>query len=612
MRARSAVAAAILSLALPAPASAVRDVVVTSFDGTKIVATFHEADRLEQGERAPTILVGPGWSQSRSKDSGTSGSGGTGTEGLFGSTSVRALRDAGYNVLTWDPRGFGQSGGTVTVDGPENEGRDVQALIDFVAEQPEAQLDGAGDPRLGMSGASYGGGIQLVAAAIDRRVDAIVPVIAWHSLVTSLYKNETFKGGWGSILFAAGVNGSTYPGLMPGNPAGPQSGGMDPHIYSAFGTLSTTGRLSDEDVEWFRSRGPGAELMERIRIPTLLIQGTVDTLFTLDEAIENYRILRRNSVPVKMLWFCGGHGACLTNAGDRAATTRATIAWLDRHVKRDASVGTGPRMEWLDQDGASWSADDYPLASGGELVGEGGGVLALEPGTRSGAAIAATAAPGAVEVTVAAPERSQPVVGRPRLTFTYQGSAADPDTRVYAQLVDSATRVVLGNQVTPVKVTLDGRERTAEVALETVAATLEPGRPAVLQLLPGSSVYDLQRTTGAIAFSKVRVELPIADPQRTVPVERARLRVLGVRGARAGSRRLTVIVSGAAQSTRATLRGARGRRVARSRPRSFEGRTRLAVRLRRPLRAGRYVVAVSGRAADGTRLTVSRRLRVRR
>jgi ABC-2 type transport system ATP-binding protein len=364
MRARSAVAAAILSLALPAPASAVRDVVVTSFDGTKIVATFHEADRLEQGERAPTILVGPGWSQSRSKDSGTSGSGGTGTEGLFGSTSVRALRDAGYNVLTWDPRGFGQSGGTVTVDGPENEGRDVQALIDFVAEQPEAQLDGAGDPRLGMSGASYGGGIQLVAAAIDRRVDAIVPVIAWHSLVTSLYKNETFKGGWGSILFAAGVNGSTYPGLMPGNPAGPQSGGMDPHIYSAFGTLSTTGRLSDEDVEWFRSRGPGAELMERIRIPTLLIQGTVDTLFTLDEAIENYRILRRNSVPVKMLWFCGGHGACLTNAGDRAATTRATIAWLDRHVKRDASVGTGPRMEWLDQDGASWSADDYPLASG--------------------------------------------------------------------------------------------------------------------------------------------------------------------------------------------------------------------------------------------------------
>ena len=67
-------------------------------------------------------------------------------------------------------------------------------------------------------------------------------------------------------------------------------------------------------MRWFAARGPGA-LVERIRIPTLLIQGTVDTLFTLDEATTNYRILRANKVPSKMIWFCGGHGACLTDAG---------------------------------------------------------------------------------------------------------------------------------------------------------------------------------------------------------------------------------------------------------------------------------------------------------
>ena len=33
-----------------------------------------------------------------------------------------------------------------------------------------------------MVGASYGGGIQLVTAAIDNRIDAIVPTIAWHAL----------------------------------------------------------------------------------------------------------------------------------------------------------------------------------------------------------------------------------------------------------------------------------------------------------------------------------------------------------------------------------------------------------------------------------------------
>ena len=51
-----------------------------------------------------------------------------------------------------------------------------------------------------MVGGSYGGGIQLVTAATDCRVDAIVPTIAWHSLVTSLDKADTSKTGWSGIL----------------------------------------------------------------------------------------------------------------------------------------------------------------------------------------------------------------------------------------------------------------------------------------------------------------------------------------------------------------------------------------------------------------------------
>jgi ABC-2 type transport system ATP-binding protein len=34
----------------------------------------------------------------------------------------------------------------------------VQALLDWLAQQPEAQLDTAGDPRAGMTGVSYAGG----------------------------------------------------------------------------------------------------------------------------------------------------------------------------------------------------------------------------------------------------------------------------------------------------------------------------------------------------------------------------------------------------------------------------------------------------------------------
>jgi ABC-2 type transport system ATP-binding protein len=62
------------------------------------------------------------------------------------------------------------------------------------------------------------------------------------------------------------------------------------------------------------SRGPDY-VLPQITTPTLLLQGTVDTLFPLREAVANYRALSDSNVPVKMVWFCGGHGVCLTSPG---------------------------------------------------------------------------------------------------------------------------------------------------------------------------------------------------------------------------------------------------------------------------------------------------------
>src|SRR3712207_5879925 len=176
-----------------------------------------------------------------------------------------------------------------------------------------------------MHGPSYAGGIQNITAAIDGRVDAITPTIAWHSLLTSLYKEETIKGGWAALLYAGGLPSATAEGAV--SPAGMQTGSLDPHIHSAFVSGASTGRLSAEDRDWFESRGP-AGLVRDIRVPTLIVQGTVDTLFTLDEAITNYGIARATGVPVKMVWFCGGHGACMTGSGEAGHVERAVVAWL--------------------------------------------------------------------------------------------------------------------------------------------------------------------------------------------------------------------------------------------------------------------------------------------
>src|SRR3954454_14109436 len=216
--------ATLLALLVAAPAAQARHATITSFDGTQIVLTLHPSP---SGGKAPTILEGHGWGGSRQTDPNAASDEGTGNVG------VGALRKAGFNVLTWDSRGFGSSGGTVTVDAPDAEARDVQALLDWLAQQPEAELDKAGDPRVGMTGVSYAGGIDLTPAGLDKRIDAIAPIIAWHSLTTSLYKEETVKGGWSSLLYGAGVPTS--------------KGRLDPHITTAFTTGVSSGTLSQED-----------------------------------------------------------------------------------------------------------------------------------------------------------------------------------------------------------------------------------------------------------------------------------------------------------------------------------------------------------------------------
>src|ERR1700751_3590742 len=140
MFARSLLALTIALLVL-APAAQARDTTITSFDGTQIQLSFFPS---AAGGRAPTVLEGHGWGGSRDTDPNSASSEQTGNVGLG------PLRRAGFNVLTWDARGFGNSGGTVEVDSKDYEGRDVSALIDWLAEQPREPLHAAGAPAPGM------------------------------------------------------------------------------------------------------------------------------------------------------------------------------------------------------------------------------------------------------------------------------------------------------------------------------------------------------------------------------------------------------------------------------------------------------------------------------
>lgn len=586
-----------------------RDTIVKSFDGTPIITHFFAAPGLKPGERQPTVLYGPGWAGAGQTD--------TTEASTIDQVGLARLLKSGYNVVTWDPRGFGGSGGEAHVDNPGYEARDVSKIIDFIARQPEALLDKPGDPRLGMVGGSYGGGIQWVTAGTDPRVDVMVPNSSWNSLETSLFPDGDFKMGIVSLLYALGVEGGINGGLT--SPAGPQTGSLDPHIQSFYDDGMTTGTVSPDNAAWFRSSGPW-NVVHNVRIPTFIAQGTVDILFTLSEAIRNYRALTANGAPVKMTWYCGGHGQCLDNAGtDTDRVPRETLAWLARYLRGDKTVDTGPGFEWISQDGAWHTAPTYlPPPAEKSLAASGSGTLILHPSPGSGAAEFASSSPEGVDLAIPTTTGAHTdIVGEPKLHLTYSGTAVPASTWAYAQIIDTANGHALGNQATPIPLTLDGNPHTIDRALNAIAYSATPASRLQLQVIPATSLYREQTSTGVVTLQHVDITMPAVGmpPAATNVSARTRLALSLIGQVRAGQRQMRVRVRAVGQALRRIQIDVRthGRLAGRITARSLgAGRSRvLTVRLRSPARSGTYTLTAVARDPSNTVVRARRTIRPR-
>ncbi|MEU8753784.1 CocE/NonD family hydrolase [Streptomyces chartreusis] len=261
----------------------------------------------------------------------------------------------GYAVLTWSARGFGKSTGKVGLNDPKGEVADVSRLLDWLAEQPQVELDKAGDPRVGMAGGSYGGAISLLAAGHDDRVDAIAPAITYWNLADALFPNGVFKKLWAGIFVnsAGGCEKFEKP------------------VCEMYDRVAESGVPDAQARSMLEERSPSA-VGDRIKVPTLLMQGQSDSLFPLGQADRAARAIKANGAPVDVDWISGGHDGGDMETGRIQARVQS---WFDRYLKDDKGADTGPafrvtRTGGIDStDGQALlrgaSADSYPgLESG--------------------------------------------------------------------------------------------------------------------------------------------------------------------------------------------------------------------------------------------------------
>ncbi|MEU2670849.1 alpha/beta fold hydrolase [Streptomyces sp. NPDC007164] len=297
--------------------------------------------------RRPAVLIGHGFGGSKD--------------------DVRAqaeqLARSGYAVLTWSARGFGKSGGDISLNAPDREVADVSRLIDWLADRPEVELDAKGDPRVGITGASYGGAVSLLAAGYDKRVDAIAPQITYWNLADALFPDGVFKKLWAGIFVTTGGGCQKF----------------EKRLCEMYERVAVSGKPDAAARALLTERSPSA-VADRIKVPALIVQGQSDSLFPLGQADAMAEAVSGNGAPVAVDWIAGGH-----DGGDLETdrVQRRIGDWFDRYLKDDKGAGTGPgfrvtRTGGIDStDGAALtrgaSGDTYPgLTSGAESVALGG------------------------------------------------------------------------------------------------------------------------------------------------------------------------------------------------------------------------------------------------
>ncbi|MFI1334754.1 alpha/beta fold hydrolase [Streptomyces sp. NPDC020845] len=226
---------------------------------------------------------------------------------------AQKLADSGYVVVSYNVRGFWQSGGEIETAGPPDVA-DASKVIDWALANTPADPD-----RIGMAGVSYGAGISLLASGFDKRIKAVAALSGWADLVGSIYSGRTQHAQAAALLSGSGE--------LLGRPSA--------ELRQIFQDFLGSNLAKEKDiVEWGKKRS-AATYLDRINAngaAIMLANAWGDSIFPPNTYAGFYEKL---TGPKRLEFRPGDHatGELTGLLGLPNDTWNDARRWLDRYVK---------------------------------------------------------------------------------------------------------------------------------------------------------------------------------------------------------------------------------------------------------------------------------------
>ena len=280
-----------------------------------------------------------------------------GSKGSSGDIARRLL-DAGYAVLRYSTRGFGDSWGQVNLADVHAEIADLRSIVGQIVDVPGLRVN---EDAVAITGASYGGGhswLSLMEPTLTSprgrtvRIRTVVPIVPWTDLLYSLIPNgrprESIDRPGGAKLsflnglYASGVRDDperpypNYPDYLLAWHSWINA--MEPSEADAVYESIEDGLAGYRSI-WWQQRF-WRQTASR-RIPVFQIQGFTDDLFPLPEALRMLRALQTIDPTYPIASYFGdiGHPRASNKEGETNYLFDLLRTWLDYYLK---GVGAAP------------------------------------------------------------------------------------------------------------------------------------------------------------------------------------------------------------------------------------------------------------------------------